>query len=431
MDIALRLREDKRLADLPDIRVIGDSRAAELSKGALEILGVYDKSADAALAFDEPRLPEGVSRAVIITASRHTAEKLKSRGTHSCVLLANESDKELYVTDLLRLALYVLIKGKPGGVYSEESVMRSGFERMIPKDDAAELNAYLDRGCEGVFCFSDAKSEEFLTLQSRELEILRETDRVCKENGIRYSLAGGTLLGAVRHGGFIPWDYDIDIMMSPENFDKFCTLSDKFGDRFFLQTPKTDKGDYFFTKVRMNGTLMTTEMTDKLDNIHNGIFIDVFRHSYTARTKLGRKAHLLLSKSARSLVYNKWNGTDVRGKAGSKLNPAVRMAATALKTALPMSFLCKLQKSVMDFYKKDTGYMFDCWGQHIYNGSFPSAWFKEYTELEFEGQRFPVIAEYEKYLDYLYGSYEKLPPLSQRHISHDIIRLDLGEKTDR
>lgn len=426
-DIALRLREDGRLADLPDIRIIGDGRAAELAKGALETLGVYDESAEAVIAFDDPKLPEGVQKAVIITASRRTAEKLKSHGTKAALLLASESDKGLYVTDLLRLALYVLIKGKPGGVYSEESVKRSGFERLIPKEDALELNAYLDSGCEGVFCFGDAKTEEFLTLQARELEILKETDRVCKENGIRYSLAGGTLLGAVRHGGFIPWDYDIDIMMPPADFDKFCTLSDKFSDKFFLQTPVTDKGNYFFTKVRMNGTLMTTEMTDKLDNIHNGIFIDVFRHSYTARTKAGQKAHRFLTKCARSLVYNKWNGSSVRGKEGTDLNPAVRLAATALKTALPMGFLCKAQKGIIDFYKKDTGYMYDGWGQHLGSGAFPSKWFDSFTELDFEGGRFPVIAEYDKYLTYLYGDYKALPPISKRHISHDIIRLDLGE----
>ena len=428
LDISQRLKEDKRLADLPRLNVIGEGRAAELAKDALEDSGIYDENAKTVLAFDEPKLPEGVQRAVIITASRHTAEMLKKHGTRASVLLANENDKSLYITDLLRLALFVLIRGKAGGVYSEASVKGAGFERIIPEEDAAELNAFIDNGAKGVFSFSDAKSEEFLKLQQRELEILRETDRVCRKNGIRYSLAGGTLLGAVRHGGFIPWDYDIDIMMSPDDFDKLCTLSDKFGSQFFLQTPKTDKGNYFFTKVRLNGTLMTTEMTDKLENIHNGIFIDIFRHSFTARTKPGRRLHLILTKCARSLVYNKWNGTKVRGEVGSKVNPLVKMAATALKTALPMGFLCKVQKGVIDFFKKDTGYMYDGWGQHMKSGSFPSKWFKEYDELEFEGERFSVIKENKKYLEYLYGDYKALPPLSKRHISHDIIRLDLGDK---
>lgn len=430
-DISERLKEDRHLADLPKLYVIGEGRAAELSRGALERTGVYDEGAEAVIAFDEPKLPEKAKRAVIVTASRHTAEMLKKHGTRASVLLANENDKSLYVTDLLRLALYVLTRGKPGGVYSETSIKGSGFERMIPGQDARELNAFIDGGAEGVFCFSDAKDEDFLKLRQRELEILRETDRVCRENGIRYSLAGGTLLGAARHGGFIPWDYDIDIMMSPEDFDRFCELSDKFGKRFFLQTPKTDKGNYFFTKVRMNGTLMTTEMTDKLDNIHNGIFIDVFRHSYTARTKTGRKLHLFLTRCARSLVYNKWNGSKVRGAEGSHINPAVRLAATALKTALPMSFLCRLQKGVIDFFNRDTGYMYDGWGQHMKSGSFPSKWFSEYDEAEFEGEKFPVIKEYGRYLEYLYGDYMALPALSKRHISHDIIRYDPGIQEDQ
>ena len=424
-DIAVSLRDDKSLPMPEKICILGDTPAAELSAAALGQLGVFCETAENVIAFDELHLPETAKRAVIITASRRTAEHLQ-KSARAAVLLADENDTALYVTDLLRLAVFVLLRGRQGGVYSQASVLKAGFKRLVCPEDAAELNAFIKGGCEGEFVFSDAKSREFKALQARELEILCETDRVCRENGIRYSLAGGTLLGAARHKGFIPWDYDIDIMMSPEDFERFCELSDKFSDRFFLQTPRTDKGNFFFTKVRMNGTLMTTEMTDKLTDIHNGIFIDVFRHSYTAKTAAFRKTHRFLTKCVRSLVYNKWNGTAVRGAKGSKTSPIVKAIATFLKTVLPMSFLCALQRGVIDFFKRDTGYMYDGWGQHLSSGAFPSGWFDEFAELEFEGISFPVIAEYDKYLEYLYGDYKALPPLSKRHISHDIIRLDFG-----
>lgn len=169
---------------------------------------------------------------------------------------------------------------------------------------------------------------------------------------------------------------------------------------------------------------MTTEMTDKL-GIHNGVFIDVFRHSYTSRYGLLRRLHRFLTKCVRSLVYNKWNGTRVRGAKGTHVNPVIRWTATALKTLLPMRVLCCLQRTVIDHYKEDTGYMYDGWGQNLGRGAFPSEWFYEFDELEFEGESFPVVAEYEKYLSYLYGDYMTLPPVSQRHISHEIVRLSL------
>ena len=427
-DIAAAVGEDKTLPPLPRLCVMGDSLPAELSRRALGQLGLCDEAAENVIAFDEVLLPRSAKRSVIITINRHTAERLKKAYHGASVLLANEADPTLYAADLLRLALFVLLRGKAGGIYSEASASRSGFERLISREDAAELDRYIKGGCKGLFTFSDTSSREFKALQQRELEILLETDRVCRENGISYSLAGGTLLGAARHKGFIPWDYDIDIMMRPEDYVRFCTLSDRFSDRFFLQTPATDKGDHFFTKVRLNGTLMTTEMTDKLTDIHNGIFIDIFRHSYTARTHTGQRLHRFLTKCVKSLVYNKWNGTRVRGEKGGSTGRLVKGIATFLKTVLPMGFLCALQRGVIDFFKRDTGYMYDGWGQHLKSGAFPSRWFDSFTELEFEGHTFPVISEYEKYLEYLYGDYKALPNISKRHISHDIIRLDLGEK---
>lgn len=423
-DISLSLQADGRIP-MPDrICVKGSGRAAEMARGAFAHAGVYDENADMALCFGAQLLGADTVSAVFVIPNRKAAAGLLRAYPFARVLICDIYDDTLYMTDILRMAMLVISKGRDGGIYSVPSLARSGFERLINEQDSRELYEGYELDKDTPFVFSDAKSEQFKSLQQLELKILRETDRVCKENGISYSLAGGTLLGAARHGGFIPWDYDIDIMMDPENFERFCELADKFGDEFFLQTPKTDRNNHFFTKVRLGGTLMTTEMTDKLD-IHNGVFIDVFRHSYTSRVRAFRRLHILLTRCARSLVYNKWNGTSVRGAKGSNVSPVVKAAATVLKTILPMRLLCKVQKAVIDHYKSDTGFMYDGWGQHMSAGAFKSEWFGEYTELCFEGESFPVIAEYEKYLTYLYGDYKLLPPVSKRHISHDIVRLEI------
>ena len=92
-------------------------------------------------------------------------------------------------------------------------------------------------------------------LQLVELEILLEVDRVCRENGIEYFLDGGTAVGAVRHGGFIPWDDDVDIGMTRENYEKFLEIApEKLKNDYFLQTRKTDKkAPYMYAKVMVPG----------------------------------------------------------------------------------------------------------------------------------------------------------------------------------
>ncbi|MBR1664516.1 MAG: LicD family protein [Ruminococcus sp.] len=423
-DLAYQVRADKRLALPEKINIKGSGTVSALARGAANELGIFDENAKCVIAFGTQLLDKSITQAVFVIPSKKASAGLLRAYPFAKILLCDIYDEELYAADIFRMALIVLDKGREGKVYSEKSLVRSGFERAVSPQDSRELYEGFDSDDAQVFVFGDARTQEFKRLQQAELKILRETDRVCRENGIRYSLAGGTLLGAARHKGFIPWDYDIDIMMSPDDFDRFCELKDKFSPEFFLQTPKTDRNNYFFTKVRLNGTLMTTEMTDKL-KIHNGVFIDVFRHSYTSRYGLPRRLHRFLTKCVRSLVYNKWNGTRVRGAKGTHVNPVIRWTATALKTLLPMRVLCCLQRTVIDHYKEDTGYMYDGWGQNLGRGAFPSEWFYEFDELEFEGESFPVVAEYEKYLSYLYGDYMTLPPVSQRHISHEIVRLSL------
>ena len=119
-------------------------------------------------------------------------------------------------------------------------------------------------------------------IQLAELDCLKEIDRICKENNISYSLAYGTLLGAVRHKGFIPWDDDVDIYMSLNDFRKFqkCFSSKDF----FLQTERTDpEMPYIIYKVRKNHTRMVERGMECL-NMHQGIWADIFVYVDSCRS---------------------------------------------------------------------------------------------------------------------------------------------------
>ena len=136
-------------------------------------------------------------------------------------------------------------------------------------------------------CEKKINSDELKSLQ---LEIAKNIKNVCEENNIEYFMVGGTLLGAVRHKGFIPWDDDIDLGMTTENFEKFLEVAPKCLDnRFFLQTSATDSF-YFnsFAKVRLNNTHMQEKVTRET-KMHDGIFVDIFSYDVADEKKANSK----------------------------------------------------------------------------------------------------------------------------------------------
>ena len=122
-------------------------------------------------------------------------------------------------------------------------------------------------------------SHETKKVWAVELDLLAEFQRVCQKHNIKYIASGGTMLGAVRHKGFIPWDDDIDLMLMREEYDKLCEIApSEFKHPYFFQTSKTDLG-YFKGFARLRNSETTAIFAYERDSkfrINQGIFIDIF-----------------------------------------------------------------------------------------------------------------------------------------------------------
>lgn len=117
---------------------------------------------------------------------------------------------------------------------------------------------------------------ELRDIHKKLLEMLIDLDSFCSENNIQYSLAYGSVLGAVRHSGFIPWDDDLDIYMTRENYNKFLDIYHN-NEKYTLQHDRVDYPMYF-SKLRLNNTTFIEDIPykKKYKNIHQGLFIDIF-----------------------------------------------------------------------------------------------------------------------------------------------------------
>lgn len=259
-------------------------------------------------------------------------------------------------------------------------------------------------------------SDEILRkLQLTQLEMLELIDKICRENKINYSLAYGSVLGAIRHDGFIPWDDDSDIVMFCNDYEKFAKVCGRYlGDKYFLQDNKTERETpYIFSKLRKNKTRVVDNVALNL-NINEGVWVDIFILVNGCKSQLGNK---ILYRFICFYQMLKCRFRYLNDKSGYKVNLLKRFLYS-----LPNFIYTKIEQLTY-FIIKNLGSKKSDLYFSLCNSTFDGSIYKKefYCELinhKFENQLLPVPKNYDKYLSGIYGDYMK-PIRYNSHTNYD------------
>ena len=260
---------------------------------------------------------------------------------------------------------------------------------------------------------------DLATLQEHQQALacmLQEFDRVCRELNITYWLYAGSLLGAVRHRDFIPWDDDLDVLMPRQDYEKLLREGSKVLGRehFCIQGEFSEHWPMFFSKLRLNGTTCLEPFHPKDKLIHQGVCMDIFPCDNGFDSELGRKIQFLCSK----VVIAK--GLDAEGYDTDSMAKKIFIA---LCRFLPGRIFHRIVRG-----PEKTGrwlHSFLGAASRYSKSVYPSAIFGETVQVPFGGGCYPAPAQYDQLLTILYGDYMQIPPEADRKCKRHAILVDL------
>ncbi len=262
-------------------------------------------------------------------------------------------------------------------------------------------------------------------MQNIELEMLRELDSICRKNQISYIIDGGTLLGAVRHGGFIPWDDDVDVRMLRKDYERFCKICEtQLSQDYFLQTYQTDPGyRWGYARILKNGTIYKRKGQHKM-TARNGIFIDIFPDDNLPDAWIPNKICTCLSWICRKILYSEVGALN-------KSNFCSWLGFQILNI-LPKEWGHKGMEYLSSKYQNMDTKRVRCfaWGSKQETKGFLKKWHMETTQIQFEGLTVWAPKDIHGFLTYSFGKdYMTLPPKEKREPRHTVTYLGFAEKS--
>lgn len=253
---------------------------------------------------------------------------------------------------------------------------------------------------------------ELRNMQMNMLEILIEIDRICRKHDIKYSLDGGTFLGAVRHKGFIPWDPDADIVILRKDYWRFKKVCEQELNHkcFFLQDYKTDEHyRWGYARMLRKGTEYHRAGHEHI-KAKNGVFVDIFTMDSVPDSSLGRVIHKFLCYCLRKMLWS---------EVGKVVHPNILLRAYyRLISKISKDKIFKARDKLAEICNKNEQSILV---RHMcsphpkkHSYGFPRELFGSLSEYEFEGYKFWAFTDYDWYLKSIYGDYMTPPPEHER-----------------
>lgn len=266
-------------------------------------------------------------------------------------------------------------------------------------------------------------------LQNIILNIAQFIDGLCVTHNINYRLMGGSALGAKRHGGFIPWDDDLDVFMTPNEYETFRKVFNRYGDKskYSLQELGASNGRVITAKVRLNNSYYEEEIL-KGWKIHHGVYVDIFILHTCPDNYLAQRWQYMWAKY---LI--------VKGLANKRYNRRGGLAGVSVKMAkvLPKRFLLDFGlKQVYRWRDQKTEYFCNFLGKALFNnGKYLRSDFAKSKRVPFETIELNVAEGLENFLSARFGDYMKPPTLErikyEQHASTwDLNPHDYSNRTD-
>ena len=262
-------------------------------------------------------------------------------------------------------------------------------------------------------------------VQKIELELLIEFDRVCKKNNIIYSIDGGTLLGAVRHKGFIPWDDDADVIMNRCEYDKLMEVIDSELDntRFYYQDMNRTQGyRWGYGKLRRKGTEFV-RLNQEFMPYQQGVFLDVFVCDYVPNNYFLRAICNFVSFMYRKIFYSE---VAIRSETG------IKKLGYLLLNKIPESRIKKSYNKYRLRRNKKKSNWVKCLTFPACNRTFgyKKEWYLDVQPIIFEGVSLLGCKKWDEYLTFMYGNYLELPPKEKRK-AHPVSKLKFSFDEER